>query len=75
MSEQWGCALRFAPDAAEASDVLEARWVGTGQERSKILDGADVALLGLRANCGSSDLSIMPPQWLMLVGHGIRLSE
>ena len=33
----------------KASDVLEARGVGrSAEERSKILDGADVALLGLR---------------------------
>jgi hypothetical protein len=33
----------------KASDVLEARCVGRpAEERSKILDGADVALLGLR---------------------------
>jgi hypothetical protein len=33
----------------KASDVLEARCVGrSAEKRSKILDGADVALLGLR---------------------------
>ena len=33
----------------KASDVLETRRVGrSAEERSKILDGADVALLGLQ---------------------------
>jgi len=35
--------------AREASDILEARRIGrSAEERCKILDGADVALLGLR---------------------------
>jgi hypothetical protein len=44
----------------KASDVLEVRRVGrSAEERGKILDGADVALLGLGANLRIVMSSIM----------------
>jgi len=49
----------------KASDVLEARRVGrSAEERSKILDGSDVALLGLwRELADRHVFDHAPPQW------------